>query len=113
VLSNQHEWINTDKQLFGQPNTAYDFNTTSSRDSADKLSRLQEQKVSVHYYNDYTIVRGQAPEFILYVLKYYYNCVLTAARNVVQTCPLYLSQVLLSYQCYRSYLRAWSLMEWH
>ncbi|XP_065904584.1 structural maintenance of chromosomes protein 2-like isoform X2 [Dysidea avara] len=44
VLSNQYEWINTDKQLFGQPNTAYDFSTTSSRDSADKLTRLQEQK---------------------------------------------------------------------
>ena len=55
VLSNQYEWINTDKQLFGQPNTAYDFSTTSSRDSADKLTRLQEQKVSSITTSSYSI----------------------------------------------------------
>lgn len=44
-MANQHEWINSDKHLFGQPNTAYDFTSVDARETAKKLSRLEEQKV--------------------------------------------------------------------
>lgn len=45
MLANHHEWINSDKHLFGQPNTAYDFTSVDSRETAKKLTRLEEQKV--------------------------------------------------------------------
>ena len=51
MLASHHEWINTDKHLFGQPNTAYDFTSVDSRETAKKLTRLEEQKVCIieHY----------------------------------------------------------------
>ena len=41
----KYEWIATDKQFFGQPNTAYDFNASSSKEVSRRLAKLQEQKV--------------------------------------------------------------------
>ena len=41
----KYDWITTDKQYFGQPNTAYDFKTTDPREAEKKINKLQEQKV--------------------------------------------------------------------
>ena len=40
----KYEWIATDRQFFGQPNTAYDFGANMS-DVNSRLAKLQEQKV--------------------------------------------------------------------
>ena len=44
----KYEWIATDRQYFGQPNTAYDFNSSNNKDVSRRLAKLQEQKVSVN-----------------------------------------------------------------
>ena len=41
-----YEWIASDRQYFGQPNTAYDFQATNPKEAQRKISKLQEQKVS-------------------------------------------------------------------
>ncbi|KAM6289424.1 structural maintenance of chromosomes protein 2 [Aegotheles albertisi] len=40
----EYEWIATEKQLFGQPNTAYDFKTQNPKEVGRKLQILQEKK---------------------------------------------------------------------
>ncbi|XP_014127932.2 structural maintenance of chromosomes protein 2 isoform X1 [Zonotrichia albicollis] len=40
----EHKWITSDKELFGQPNTAYDFNNYSPKEATQKLQKLQEHK---------------------------------------------------------------------
>ncbi|NXI35787.1 SMC2 protein, partial [Galbula dea] len=40
----EYEWIASDKPLFGQPNTAYDFKTNDPEEAAEKLQALKEQK---------------------------------------------------------------------
>ncbi|NXI91178.1 SMC2 protein, partial [Psophia crepitans] len=40
----EYEWIASEKQLFGQPNTAYDFKTNNPAEAAEKLQALQEKK---------------------------------------------------------------------
>lgn len=39
-----YEWIAVEKQLFGQPNTAYDFKTNDPEAASQKLQKLQEKK---------------------------------------------------------------------
>lgn len=39
-----YDWINTDKHLFGQPNTAYDFKTTNPKEASQRLQKLEEMK---------------------------------------------------------------------
>ena len=41
----KHEWIATDRQFFGQPNTAYDFSAYKIKEVVRRLEKLQEQKV--------------------------------------------------------------------
>ena len=41
----KYEWIATDKQFFGQPNTAYDFEAADMKEVSRRLGRMQEQKV--------------------------------------------------------------------
>ncbi|NXN83647.1 SMC2 protein, partial [Bombycilla garrulus] len=40
----EHTWIASDKQLFGQPNTAYDFKSGNPKEASQKLQKLQERK---------------------------------------------------------------------
>ena len=42
----KYEWISTDKQFFGQPNTAYDFEAADMKEVSRRLAKMQEQKVS-------------------------------------------------------------------
>lgn len=41
----KYEWISTDKQFFGQPNTAYDFEAADMKEVSRRLAKMQEQKV--------------------------------------------------------------------
>lgn len=41
----KYDWIATDKQFFGEPNTAYDFEKTDPKESEKKIGTLQQQKV--------------------------------------------------------------------
>ncbi|KAM7165657.1 structural maintenance of chromosomes protein 2 isoform 1-T2 [Macrochelys suwanniensis] len=43
-LLKDYEWIASEKQLFGQPNTAYDFKTNSPKEAGQRLQKLQEKK---------------------------------------------------------------------
>ena len=49
TLLSKYEWIATDRQYFGQPNTAYDFGANDPKEVARRLTKLQEQKVRVSY----------------------------------------------------------------
>ncbi|NXQ87786.1 SMC2 protein, partial [Nyctibius grandis] len=40
----EYEWIASERPLFGQPNTAYDFNTNNPKEAGQKLQKLQEKK---------------------------------------------------------------------
>lgn len=40
----EYEWIASEKPLFGQPNTAYDFKTNNPKEASQKLQKLQEKK---------------------------------------------------------------------
>uniref|UniRef100_A0A2K5RY81 Structural maintenance of chromosomes protein n=1 Tax=Cebus imitator TaxID=2715852 RepID=A0A2K5RY81_CEBIM len=39
-----YDWINTERHLFGQPNTAYDFKTNNPKEAGQRLQKLQEMK---------------------------------------------------------------------
>lgn len=43
-MLNEYEWIASEKALFGQPNTVYDFKTNSPKEASQKLQKLQEKK---------------------------------------------------------------------
>ncbi|XP_061487725.1 structural maintenance of chromosomes protein 2 [Rhineura floridana] len=43
-MLNDYEWIASEKHLFGQPNTAYDFKTNSPKEAGQRLKILQEKK---------------------------------------------------------------------
>ncbi|NWZ05989.1 SMC2 protein, partial [Agelaius phoeniceus] len=40
----EYKWIASDKPLFGQPNTAYDFKSCNPKEAIQKLQKLQEHK---------------------------------------------------------------------
>uniref|UniRef100_H2ZTG1 Structural maintenance of chromosomes 2 n=2 Tax=Latimeria chalumnae TaxID=7897 RepID=H2ZTG1_LATCH len=40
----EYEWIEAEKRLFGQPNTAYDFKTNNPKEAGQRLQKLQEKK---------------------------------------------------------------------
>ncbi|NWH54129.1 SMC2 protein, partial [Fregata magnificens] len=40
----EYEWIASDKPLFGQPNTPYDFKTNNPKEVGQKLQKWQEKK---------------------------------------------------------------------
>ncbi|OWK57274.1 Structural maintenance of chromosomes protein 2 [Lonchura striata] len=40
----EYKWIASDKPLFGQPNTAYDFKSCNPKEASQKLQKLQEHK---------------------------------------------------------------------
>ncbi|NXO81695.1 SMC2 protein, partial [Sitta europaea] len=40
----EYQWIASDKPLFGQPNTAYDFKSSNPKEVSQKLQKLQERK---------------------------------------------------------------------
>ncbi|NXF45400.1 SMC2 protein, partial [Oceanites oceanicus] len=40
----EYEWIASEKRLFGQPNTAYDFKANDPEEAGQKLQKLQERK---------------------------------------------------------------------
>ncbi|NXU97991.1 SMC2 protein, partial [Cettia cetti] len=40
----EYKWIASDKPLFGQPNTAYDFKSSNPKEANQKLQKLQEHK---------------------------------------------------------------------
>ena len=46
ALLAKYEWIATDKQYFGKPNTAYDFEANDPKEAGRRLAKLQEQKVT-------------------------------------------------------------------
>ncbi|XP_030887172.1 structural maintenance of chromosomes protein 2 [Leptonychotes weddellii] len=39
-----YDWINAEKHLFGQPNSAYDFKTNNPKEAGQRLQKLQEMK---------------------------------------------------------------------
>ncbi|CAH2293639.1 structural maintenance of chromosomes 2 [Pelobates cultripes] len=43
-MLNDYEWIATEKHLFGQANTAYDFKTNNPKEAGQRLQKLQEKK---------------------------------------------------------------------
>ncbi|XP_037979491.1 structural maintenance of chromosomes protein 2 [Motacilla alba alba] len=40
----EYKWIASDKPLFGQPNTAYDFKSSNPKEATQRLQKLQEHK---------------------------------------------------------------------
>ena len=40
----KYEWIKTERNYFGQVNTAYDFNNNDPKEAAKKVARLEETK---------------------------------------------------------------------
>ncbi|XP_041357437.1 structural maintenance of chromosomes protein 2-like [Gigantopelta aegis] len=44
ALLQQHDWIADEKKYFGQPNTAYDFQTNSPKEAERRIHKLQETK---------------------------------------------------------------------
>uniref|UniRef100_A0A8C3UJE4 Uncharacterized protein n=1 Tax=Catharus ustulatus TaxID=91951 RepID=A0A8C3UJE4_CATUS len=40
----EYKWITSDKLLFGQPNTTYDFKSSNPKEASQKLQKLQEHK---------------------------------------------------------------------
>ncbi|XP_023800124.1 structural maintenance of chromosomes protein 2 [Cyanistes caeruleus] len=40
----EYKWIASEKTLFGQPNTAYDFKSSNPKEASQKLQKLQEHK---------------------------------------------------------------------
>ncbi|XP_030852618.1 structural maintenance of chromosomes protein 2 [Strongylocentrotus purpuratus] len=43
-LMTKYEWIASERQFFGQPNTAYDFSSSDPRENGRRLQKLQETK---------------------------------------------------------------------
>ncbi|NXN19346.1 SMC2 protein, partial [Indicator maculatus] len=43
-MMKEYPWIASEKKLFGQPDTAYDFKANNPKDAAVKLQKLQEKK---------------------------------------------------------------------
>ncbi|KAJ3601182.1 hypothetical protein NHX12_032155 [Muraenolepis orangiensis] len=41
-LLKEHDWIEMERQMFGQPNTAYDFQTNNPREAGKRLKKLEE-----------------------------------------------------------------------
>ena len=39
-----YQWIDSERQFFGKPNTAYDFEANDMRDVSRRLTKLQEVK---------------------------------------------------------------------
>ncbi|XP_066506575.1 structural maintenance of chromosomes protein 2 [Hoplias malabaricus] len=40
----ENDWISSERHLFGQPNSAYDFKTNSPKEAGQRLKRLEETK---------------------------------------------------------------------
>lgn len=40
----EHEWIASEKSLFGQPNTAFDFESNDPKEACEQLQKLQKKK---------------------------------------------------------------------
>lgn len=38
----EHDWINSERHLFGQANTSYDFKTNNPREAGQRLKKLEE-----------------------------------------------------------------------
>lgn len=38
----EHDWIQSERQFFGQPNTSYDFKTNNPREAGQRLKKLEE-----------------------------------------------------------------------
>lgn len=43
-MLSDYDWINAEKHLFGQPNSAYDFKTNNPKEAGQRLQKLQEVK---------------------------------------------------------------------
>ncbi|XP_042341746.1 structural maintenance of chromosomes protein 2 [Plectropomus leopardus] len=41
-MMEEHDWIATERQFFGQPNTSYDFKTNNPREAGQRLKKLEE-----------------------------------------------------------------------
>ena len=40
----KYDWIRSEREYFGLPNTAYDFNATDPREASRKLAKLEETR---------------------------------------------------------------------
>lgn len=38
----EHDWIHSERQFFGKPNTPYDFETNNPREAGQRLKKLEE-----------------------------------------------------------------------
>ncbi|XP_076874633.1 structural maintenance of chromosomes protein 2 [Brachyhypopomus gauderio] len=43
-MLSENDWISTERHLFGQPNSAYDFKANSPKEAGQRLKRLEESK---------------------------------------------------------------------
>lgn len=43
----EHEWIEEDRQFFGQPNTGYDFTNNDPVEAGKKITKLEELKTKL------------------------------------------------------------------
>ena len=48
-MLSKYDWIPSEQQYFGQPNTAYDFGANEPREVQTKLTKLQERKVIINH----------------------------------------------------------------
>ena len=67
----KHDWIATEKQYFGQPNTAYDFEATDPKEAARKLNKLEEtrDKLSKNVNMRAMTMLGKAEEKVFFIFK--------------------------------------------
>lgn len=40
----EHDWLSSERHLFGQPNSAYDFKENNPKEAGQRLKRLEETK---------------------------------------------------------------------
>ena len=67
----KHDWIATEKQYFGQPNTAYDFEAIDPKEAARKLNKLEEtrDKLSKNVNMRAMTMLGKAEEKVFFIVK--------------------------------------------
>ena len=66
-LLTRYEWIATDRQYFGQPNTAYDFEASDPKETGRRVGKLQEQKVCPYLYDFDEMVISSVSSIYMYI----------------------------------------------
>ena len=79
----KYEWIVTEKQYFGQANTAYDFTNSDPKDVARRLGKLQEnkEKLSKNVNMRAMNMFSKAEEKVGYILSLFCQMLLQAPKH--------------------------------